>query len=163
MGKQLERTESRESASVYELPSYSSVTWRNAEGLLSMEKNTHRGLILPQCQLLLGIGNECKMWGIPIFSHCMISGRSCWRKWCTHADSGRKEIGPVFPSAMTLFVSRITCWIRQNIKYTKGLLFYLNLLMFFSETLIKRTMGYILALIKSFVQLIPASRRQCLF
>lgn len=40
---------------------------------------------------------------------------------------------------------------------------YLNFLMFFSETLIKRTMGYILALIKSFVQPIPASSRQCLF
>lgn len=53
--------------------------------------------------------------------------------------------------------------LRQNIKYAKGLICYLNLLMFFSETLIKRTIGYILALIKSFVQLIPASRRQCLF
>lgn len=97
MGKQLERAESRESTSVYELRSYSSITWRNAEGSVSIEKNTCWGLVLPQCPLLPGIGKECKVWGIPPFSHCKISGRSCWRKWCTcrHQAKGNRACVPL--------------------------------------------------------------------
>lgn len=92
-----------------------------------------------RCQSTLGLGSDCL--GKDPFHLCSCFARSTFLQRAKHPSIS--FLSPVLP-----------CGVTET---------YLNFLIFFSETLIKRTMGYILALIKSFVQPMPSSSRQCLF
>lgn len=155
MGKLFKRTERKEGASVYELSSPSQCYCKKC-----MEKTTY-------CSVSSSHNAHCYQWQPKSagFGEFLLSLAVRFQEGVTWGNSTHRSARwrEKRFSVRTLLKWRIIHWIRQNIKYAKVLICYLNLLMFFSETLIKRTIGYILALIKSFVQLIPASRRQCLF